>query len=71
MPYFDGTGPTGYGSGTGKGMGPCGAGMSRSFGCRRGFGMRGFRFTEQDLKERKEWLKAELQALEQEESDNK
>ena len=33
--------------------------------------MRGFRFTEQDLKERKEWLKAELQALEQEESDNK
>jgi hypothetical protein len=36
--------------------------------CRRGrgFGLGRFCFTEQDLKDRKEWLKAELQALEKE-----
>lgn len=28
MPRFDGTGPMGYGPGTGWGMGPCGAGMA-------------------------------------------
>ena len=37
MPYFDGTGPRGQGSMTGRGFGPCGGG----FGGRRGFG-RGF-----------------------------
>jgi hypothetical protein len=47
MPGFDGTGPGGYGPGTGWGMGPCGRGMAfrRGFGCGggrgrgRGFGM--------------------------------
>jgi len=29
MPYGDGTGPAGYGAGTGWGMGPCGIGMAR------------------------------------------
>lgn len=34
MPRFDGTGPLGYGPGTGRRLGPCGAGI----GWRRGFG---------------------------------
>ena len=44
MPRFDGTGPLGYGPGTGWGMGPCGAGMGwrRGGGRGRGFGGRGF-----------------------------
>jgi len=33
MPRFDGTGPGGLGPGTGRGLGPCGAGM--------GYGRRG------------------------------
>jgi len=37
MPRFNGTGPQGFGPGTGWSMGPCGMGM----GWRRGFG-RGF-----------------------------
>ncbi len=28
MPVYDRTGPSGYGPGTGRGMGPCGAGMA-------------------------------------------
>jgi len=35
MPKFDGTGPTGRGPMTGRGMGPCGAG----YGYERGYGM--------------------------------
>ncbi len=40
MPKFDGTGPSGQGPRTGRGMGPCGGGMSWSRGydhklCRR------------------------------------
>ena len=41
MPRFDGTGPLGYGPGTGWGMGPCGAGMGWRRGG-RGFGRRRF-----------------------------
>ncbi len=42
MPGFDGTGPAGQGTMTGRGLGPCGCGMCRGFG--RGFGRRlGFR----------------------------
>jgi hypothetical protein len=42
MPGFDGTGPAGQGTMTGRGLGPCGCGMRRGFG--RGFGRRlGFR----------------------------
>jgi hypothetical protein len=36
MPGFDGTGPLGAGSMTGRGLGPCGAGYGR--GWSRGFG---------------------------------
>ncbi|MDH4358378.1 MAG: DUF5320 domain-containing protein [Candidatus Berkelbacteria bacterium] len=32
MPRFDGTGPMGMGAGTGRGLGPCGAGFRRGFG---------------------------------------
>jgi len=41
MPYFDGTGPLGYGPGTGWGRGPCGAGLAR----RRGYGRYGYGWT--------------------------
>ena len=34
MPGFDGTGPSGLGPRTGRGMGPCGRGL----GFRRGYG---------------------------------
>jgi Family of unknown function (DUF5320) len=36
MPGFNGTGPMGQGQGTGWGRGPCGAGLQRGFGRRRG-----------------------------------
>ena len=44
MPRFNGTGPMGYGPGTGWGLGPCGAGMGwrRGGGRGRGFGWRRF-----------------------------
>ena len=39
MPSFNGTGPQGFGPGTGRGLGPCGAGMARGFrGGGRGMG---------------------------------
>jgi len=40
MPRFDGTGPAGMGPGTGRGLGPCGAGFRRGFGrfCPWGYG---------------------------------
>ena len=42
MPGQDRTGPSGLGSLTGRGLGPCGCGMRRGFGrgYRRGFGFR-------------------------------
>ena len=44
MPRYDGTGPLGFGPGTGWGLGPCGAGMGwrRGRGLGRGFGWRRF-----------------------------
>ncbi|MBU1037043.1 DUF5320 domain-containing protein [Patescibacteria group bacterium] len=42
MPNYDKTGPLGYGSQTGRGMGPCGGGMSRRTGRGRGLGWRRF-----------------------------
>lgn len=36
MPRQNGTGPLGYGAGTGRGLGPCGVGMG--YGGRRGTG---------------------------------
>jgi hypothetical protein len=38
MPNRDKTGPLGQGPATGRGFGPCGKGLGRSFGCGRGFG---------------------------------
>ncbi len=34
MPYFDGTGPMGHGSLTGRGLGYCGAGLGLGYGRR-------------------------------------
>lgn len=42
MPRFDGNGPMGQGAGTGRGLGFCGSGMRRCWGCHRGYGF-GFR----------------------------
>lgn len=71
MPGFNGTGPLGLGPGTGRGLGPCGAGMGwrRGYGrwWARGFG-RGFwgyqpRISE---KEEKEMLEDKVVGLEEE-----
>ena len=43
MPRQNGTGPMGYGSGTGWGMGPCGGGMRRGWGCRGGYDGNGYK----------------------------
>lgn len=37
MPRYDGTGPLGFGPGTGWGLGPCGMGMRCGFGYRFGW----------------------------------
>jgi hypothetical protein len=41
MPRFDGTGPSGYGPGTGWGLGPCGGGMGWRRSARRSPGAGG------------------------------
>ena len=77
MPRFDGTGPLGAGSGTGWGLGPCGAGRGwsrgRGRGWRRGFGHLGCcpwyhhpYQPEITKKEEKEMLKGEAELLEEE-----
>lgn len=38
MPGYDQTGPRGQGPMTGRGLGPCGGGFRRGFGCGRGYG---------------------------------
>ena len=67
MPAQDGTGPLGQGAMTGRGLGPCGCGMRRSFG--RGFG-RGFGFRQRYAQpitltetEEKNILEAELKEV--------
>lgn len=62
MPYFDGTGPMGGGPGTGKGFGPCGAGRRNGCGRGPGFGQM-FAADKLSIKDRKEWLKRELEAI--------
>jgi len=57
MPRLNGTGPTGQGAMTGRGLGPCGGEMKMGLGCRGGYGY-GRRFISP---------KNELAALEEEE----
>jgi len=75
MPRYNGTGPLGFGPGTGWGLGPCGAGMAygrrgagRGFG--RGFGWRRFwgyyPSSTPTKKEEAEILSEEASALEEE-----
>lgn len=68
MPNRDATGPLGYGSATGRGLGPCGMGLKRGLG--RGYGQGlGFRrfYTKKEesdiLKEEGEALEGELKAV--------
>lgn len=67
MPGWDGTGPMGRGSFTGRGFGPCGtanAGYGRGArGCRRGYG-RGFMAEPASFPSSKELLVAEKEILE-------
>lgn len=66
MPNRDTTGPQGLGPMTGRGMGPCGNGISR--GCARGFG-RGLRFSRKVVlskEEEKKILQANLEEIESE-----
>jgi len=68
MPGFNGTGPSGAGPMTGRGMGRCGYGASRGAG--RGWFGRGFRRIGQGLGYgfRRPWTKAEeKEALDEEE----
>lgn len=66
MPRFNGTGPLGFGPGTGWGLGPCGLGMGWRRGWGRGFG-RFWRFGPQiTRKEEKEVLEEEAKILEDE-----
>ena len=77
MPNFNGTGPAGTGAGTGRGLGPCGAGTAYGRrglggGLGRGLGLRrfwGWKFPKNSVltKEREvEILSGEASALEQE-----
>jgi len=78
MPNMNGTGPQGMGAMTGRGLGPCGAGMRRGFG--RGFGRgRGFGWRARSMqvmpiqqpaviteKQEREMLEADLSDLKEE-----
>lgn len=78
MPGFDGTGPTGAGSRTGRGMGPCGTGSGFDGGCgwRARMGLGGFKSPknqqqalqadQKDLETQLEIVKAELEAVKKE-----
>ena len=75
MPKLDGTGPSGQGPKTGKGMGNCGGGKGlgwgRGYGCGCGGGLFGRMFytkEERDemLKDREAVLENELRAVKEE-----
>ena len=64
MPRLDRTGPSGFGPGTGWGLGPCGAGMGWRRGWGQGFG-RFWRFGSSVAKEEeREILQEEIKVLE-------
>lgn len=80
MPGQDQTGPVGYGSDTGRGMGPCGRGMAmgrgsgqgavRRFGRGRGFCWNAFPEPEPLSKEaQKQLLEAQLKRIEEEKTE--
>jgi len=83
MPAFDGTGPQGQGSMTGRGMGRCGKGkdlVSRGYGF--GYGRRGRRglgrffgggqaWSKADLEDYKKALKEEMEDVDRELVDDK
>jgi len=64
MPKYDGTGPEGLGSMTGRGLGPCGCGLRR--GVSRRFAYRGLSFEPVQLseEEQKKIFGAELKQIE-------
>lgn len=68
MPYFDGTGPLGEGPRTGRGLGPCGRGLSWKHFWGRGLGWRR-RMSEEDslaaLEKEKEDLTSRLKEIEE------
>ena len=64
MPKLDGTGPMGQGAGTGRGMGPCGAGMRMGWGCRGGYGRRRFISPKNELSALEDEEKMLLEELE-------
>lgn len=70
MPGQDKTGPTGMGPLTGRGLGPCGSGLKRGYGCgfRRGMGRRFRFFQESELskEDEKKILEADLTEIEAE-----
>ena len=74
MPRLNGTGPQGQGAMTGRGLGPCGSGMSSGRGFCRGRGMgigRGFGYRQPTKSEETADTKAYVQDLEAELKDVK
>ena len=78
MPKLDGTGPSGQGPKTGRGLGNCGGGRGlgwgRGYGCGGGFFGRMF-YTKEEreelLKDRAVMLEEELKAVKEELADKK
>lgn len=73
MPRLDGTGPTGLGSMTGRGLSYCGRGMGRGLGCWGGYGLglgfRGFISPKNNLaalEDMEEQLEEDLAAIREE-----
>ena len=68
MPNFDGNGPRGIGPLTGRGLGPCGAGLRRGFSRGMGRGFRRFAVVPQTMEltqaDEKKILQEELKEIE-------
>ena len=69
MPRLDETGPLGYGPGTGRGLGPCGAGMRRGWGYWGSYGSRRYISPKNELaalEDEEKMLEEELSAIREE-----
>ncbi len=71
MPRYNGTGPMGQGPRTGRGLGPCGLGLRRGWGCWGGYGFGFRRFVSSKneiaaLEEEEKILEEELAAIHEE-----